>query len=64
MITSSTHSYLLFFDSDKLPDGSVIEGPSKLDILSESIVDKSALNDLDSLEYEDEGMSLKNILEI
>ena len=36
-----------FYSSD-LPEGSVIEEPSRLDVLSEAIMNRSALNDLDS----------------
>ena len=35
-----------------LPDGSHLEGPTKLDVLSDSVMDQSALNDLNDPEYD------------
>ena len=34
--------------SSDLPEGSIIEEPSRLDVLSEAIMTKSALNELES----------------
>lgn len=41
-----------------LPTGTTIEGPSKLDVLSDTIMDRSALNEVNGHDSETEGTNL------
>ena len=43
-----------------LPDGSTLEGPFKLDVLSDSVMDKSALNDLEAVPSSESGKHSTN----